>query len=181
MADAARIKFSETDAEDAGELMEGMRGAGYMHGGMKIDILGFTLDGKPVKVAPPPPPAGNRFEAPLLGVSFEKPESWTFKDGKDHPFTLAVLAGPGEKVNAVVSYIDLTYDLVGLDTKKVARKLRAPASGELGRLGGRETYETDERLYVRLSPGELLEVVLEGEDAAKPALDRIKETLKITR
>ena len=182
-ADAARIKFSETDGEDAGAIMEGMRGAGFMHGGMKIDVLEYAIDGRAVKAAPFAPPAGNRFEAPLLGVSFEKPEGWTFRDAKDlPPFTLAVIGAPEGDSRAVVSYIDLSYDAVKLDTKKAARKLGASSSGELGKLEERETYETDSRFYVRLSPGEVLEVVLKGDEAvARPALAQIKKTMKITR
>jgi hypothetical protein len=182
-ADAARIKFSETDADDAGAGIEGMRGAGFMHGGMKIDVLEYAIQVKVLKVAPPVAPAGDRFEAPLLGVAFEKPEGWTFRDAKDlPPFTLAVMGAPSGDGRAVVSYIDLPYDLVKLDTKKAARKLGSSSSGEVGTLDGRETYETDSRLYVRLSPGEVLEVVLKGEeDATRPALERIKKTLKISR
>jgi hypothetical protein len=181
-ADAARIKFSETDADDAGAVIEGMKGAGFMHGGMKIDIAEYTIDGRSVKVAPSAPPAGDRFEAPLLGISFEKPKGWVFREPKDMPpFTLAVVAPAESKSSAVVSYIDLPYDAVGLNTKKAARKLGAPSSGELGKLGAYETYETDSRFYVRLSPGEALEVVLSGDDDVRAALEQFKKTLKITR
>ena len=183
VADAARIKFSETDAEDSGSTLEGMRGAGFMHGAMKIEILDYTIEGRATKVAPPPAAEGNRFEAPLLGVAFEKPEGWTFRDAKDlPPFTLAVIGSADPDNRAIVSYIDLPYELVKLDTRKAARKLGASSSGELGTLEGRETYETDSRWYVRLGPGEVLEVVLKGdEDACRPALERMKKTLKITR
>jgi len=181
--DAARIKFSETDADDAGSVIEGMKGAGFMHGGMKIEILEYAIQGKAHPVAPSAPPAGDRFEAPLLGIAFEKPADWSFRDAKDlPPFTLAVIGSPDKENRAVVSYIDLPYELVKLDTKKAARKLGSSSSGEMGKLDGRETYETDSRLYVRLSPGEVLEVVLKGdEEAGRPALERIKKTLKISR
>jgi hypothetical protein len=180
VADAARIKFSETEAEDTGALMEGMRGAGFMHGGLNVEILEYAIDGRSVKVAPSAAPAGARFEAPLLGLSFEKPEGWTFKDPKDlPPFTLAVMESPDGKGSAVVSYIDLAYDQIRLDTKKAARKQGAPSSGELGKLESFETYETDDRFYVRISPGELIEVVLKED--APAALDRFKKTMKISR
>lgn len=181
-ADGARIKFSETDAEDAGAVVEGMRGAGFMHGGMKIEVLEYTIDGKTMSVAPPSAPTGNRFEAPLLGVSFEKPDGWSFREPKDlPPFTLAVLESPDGRSRAVISYIDLSYDLVRLDTKKAARKLGAPSSGELGKLSERETYESDRRFYVRLSAGEVLELVLQGAEDAPTPLEHYKKTLKITR
>lgn len=181
LADAARIKFSETDAEDAGAVMEGMRGAGFMHGGMKIDILEFTIDGSARKAAPPAPPAGNRFEAPLLGMSFDKPEGWTFRDAKDlHPFMLAAVDSPDKNSSAVLKYFDLPYETIRLDMEKAARKLGAPPSGELGKLGAFETYGTDSRLYVRIAPGEMVEVSLKGE-GARPALEQFKKTLKISR
>lgn len=180
VADAARIKFSETEAEDAGALMEGMRGAGFMHGAMKVEILEYSIDGKTLKVAPPGAAAGARFEAPLIGLSFEKPDGWTFKETKDlPPFTLAVVASPDGAASAVVSYIDLAYDEIRLDTKKAARKQGAPSSGDLGKLESFETYGTDDRFYVRISPGELIEVVVKGD--AQPALERFKKTMKITR
>ena len=183
VADAARLKFSETDAEDAGALMEGMRGAGFMHGAMKIDIQEFTLDGRTFKVEPPAVPAGNRFEAPLLGISFEKPEGWTFRDPKDlPPFTLAVLQSPDGKASATVTYIDLPYEAIPLDMKKAARKLGAPSSGEIGKLGDFETFGDEDRFMVRISPGEMIEIKgkPDGEDS-RPAVDRFRTTLKITR
>jgi hypothetical protein len=183
VADAARIKFSETDAEDAGALMEGMRGAGFMHGGMKIEIQEFTLDGRTFKVEKPAVPAGDRFEAPLLGIAFEKPEGWTFRDPKDlPPFTLAVLSSPGGNASATVTYIDLPYEAIPMDTKKAARKLGAPSSGEIGKLGEFETFGDEDRLMVRISPGEMIEIKgkPDGEDA-RPALERFRTTLKITR
>jgi len=181
-ADAARIKFSETDADDAGAVIEGMRGAGFMHGGMKIDIVEYSIDGRNVKVGHAAPPTGDRFEAPLLGISFDKPHGWVFREPKDlPPFTLAVVAPADSKSSVVVSYIDLPYDLVRLDTKRVARKLGAASSGEMGKLEAYETYETDSRFYVRLGPGEALEVVIQGDDDVRPALEQFKKTLKISR
>lgn len=181
-ADAARIKFSETAAEDLGGIMEGMLGAGFMHGGMKIDIGEYTLDGKTMKAAAPVAAEGNRFESPLLGLSFEKPEGWTFRDPKElPPFTLAGMAGPEGKATAVVKYIDLSYDVIPLNIQKAARKLGAPSSGEEGKLGAFETYETDTRLYVRVAPGEMIEVTLKGGDEARPALEQFKKTMKISR
>jgi hypothetical protein len=182
IADAARLKFSETEPEDIGALMEGMRGAGFMHGGMNIEVIEFTLDGRIVKVSPPAPPVANRFEAPLLGLSFERPEGWSFREPKDlPPFTLTVIASPDGKASAIVSYIDLPYEAVKLDTKKAARKVGAPASGDSGTLGSLETYETDDRFYARIAPGEVIEVILVGEEAARPALEHFKKTLKISR
>jgi hypothetical protein len=179
-ADAARLKFSETEAEDAGALMEGMKGAGYMHGGMQIEILEFTLDGAAVKAAPPKPPAGDKFEAPLLRLSFEKPGGWSFADLKDlPPFTLAVVKDSSGAA-AVVTYVDLPYDLASLDMKKLARRLKVPPSGELGKVGGCDSYQADDRLLVRISAGEVLDVQFEG-DAARVAMERLKDTLKITR
>jgi hypothetical protein len=181
-ADAARIKFSETDAQDSGALMEGMRGAGFMHGGMKIEIVEYMIDGKRVKAAPPGAPAGNRFESPLLGLSFEKPGDWVFRDSKElPPFALAAVDSPDKGASAVLKYHDLPYEFIPLDMKKLARKLGAPSSGEVGRLDAFETYESDERLFVRIAPGEVVEVALEEGKAARPAMDRFKKTLKISR
>jgi len=182
VADAARIKFSETTLEDAGATIEGMTGAGFMHGDMKTEILEFALDGKMHKVEPPGTLTDNTFSAPLLGFSFEKPADWKFTAPKDlPPFILAVLASPDGKAEVRVSYIDLPYDLSPLETKKAARKLGGGSGGEPGKLAGLETYETDSRLFVRLSPGEMLVIVLKDEEAARPALEHIKKTLKIKR
>jgi hypothetical protein len=182
IADAARIKFSETTPDDAGAMMEGATGAGFMHGKMKIEILEYSLDGRAHSVGRPGTTSNDRFSAPLLGVSFQRPADWTFKSPDDlPPFTLAVLASPDGKAEVLVSYIDLPYEAVKLDTKKAARKLGAGSSGELGKIAGFETYETESKLFVRLSPGEMLEFLLKDSEAARPALARIKETLKIAR
>ncbi|HEY3226189.1 MAG TPA: transglutaminase-like domain-containing protein [Planctomycetota bacterium] len=182
VADAARIKFSETTLEDVGATIEGMTGAGFMHGDMKIELQEYALDGKTHKVEPPAKPTDDTFSAPLLGVSFEKPADWKFTAPKDlPPFILAVLASPDGKAEVRISYIDLPYDLAPLETRKAARKLGGGSSGEAGRLAGLDTYETDSRLFVRLSPGEMLVIVLKDEEAARPALEHIKKTLKIKR
>jgi len=154
-----------------------------MHGAMKVDVQEFTLDGRTVNVEPPSAPAGNRFEAPLLGVAFEKPEGWSFRDPKDlPPFTLAVMSSPDGKASAVVTYYDLPYEVIPLDTKKAARKLGAPSSGEIGKLGEFESFGDEDRFMVRISPGEMIEIKgkPDGEDAG-PALERFRTTLKITR
>lgn len=182
VADAARIKFSETTPEDAGAIIEGATGTGFLHGGMKIEILEYTLDGRTHPVGRLATTADDRFSAPLLGVSFQRPADWTFKSADDlPPFTLAVLASPDGKSEVRVTYIDLPYEAVKLDTKKAARKLGAGSSGKIGSLAGLETYETDTKLFIRLSPGEILEFLLKESEAAGPALERIKETLKISR
>ncbi|HTF57384.1 MAG TPA: transglutaminase-like domain-containing protein [Planctomycetota bacterium] len=182
VADAARIKFSETTLEDVGATIEGMTGAGFMHGDMKIDLLEYVLDGKKLKVEPPARVTDNTFSAPLLGFSFEKPADWKFTAPKDlPPFILAVLASPDGTAEVRISYIDLPYDVSPLETRKAARKLGGGSGGEPGRLEGFDTYETESKLFVRLSPGEMLVIVLKDSEAARPALEHIKKTLKIKR
>ncbi|MBI4565796.1 MAG: transglutaminase domain-containing protein [Planctomycetes bacterium] len=181
LADAARIKFGETEASDAGGMMEGMSGAGFMHGDLKTEILEYTIDGKAVRVSRPGVLKGERFEAPLLGFSFEKPTEWSFKEAKDlPPFVLTVAVSPDGAAAVQVAYHDLPYDWMDFPVDKIARKLRARA-GEEVEIAGRPAYEASNKIIVRLSAGEVLEFERIGGDAAAAALRRMRDTLKIHR
>ncbi len=171
-ADAARVKLSESQADETGSPSEGMKGAGYMHGGMKISIHEYAIGGTAVKVAPAAQVEGEVFRAPALGLTMKRPEGWTWAAPRD----LHLAALEKGKARIEVSYADLTYDYAALTTAKLAIKLDL-LNGDEEKIGGLEAVVTDSQALVRLSRGEALLFSFHG-DGARAAFDAMKASIE---
>lgn len=176
-ADAARIKFGETQPEELKGLTEGMKGSSFMHGGMKVRVLEYVLDGKAVKVGATAMVDGNLFKAEALGVSFEKPPGWSWVDSKElPPLVMGVMRL--EKSEIRVNYVDLPPEMAPWKTEKLAEKLGLDF-GDEAKIAGLEAFVADDGAVLRLSRGELLHFEFQGK--AQEAFEHVRKTLVLSR
>ena len=81
--DATHIKFFQSSLKE-GTLDEAFLAMVGVLGNVDIEVVDYVLDGETIKPGDPsaqPVVDGNRWSHPVLGVSLEKPEGWTFDEG----------------------------------------------------------------------------------------------------
>lgn len=170
VADAARIKFSESGGEGDDGPLEGMMGVLQM-GGVTIDVERFALDGQRAADAAARQMTGRELSVPTLALTLSAPEGWTWAPAAEVPaFAVALLRREGAQVK--VSYLDLPTDRAGQGLRELA-----DPKGKRTTIAGRPAVDNGDAVWIEVGAEELLVFHLEGNDA-RAAFDHLVKGLK---
>lgn len=174
VGDAARIKFSHTRAGEGDSLMEGMLGAAAVMNGLTIEVERYGLDGQPAAAAAPRVVVERQLRVPSLGLALDAPAGWSWIPADQvKPFGLATLEKDGAAIE--LEYRDLPTESAGQGLVTVAQR----SGGKKTTIAGRPAIDAGAKVWIELSPEELLEVELKGGAPAREAFEEMVARMQL--
>lgn len=183
--DATHIKFVQSSLKDP-TMDKSMFQMVSLIGNLDIDVIDYVLDGPTIKPGDPelqPKIDGNRYTHPLLGISLEKPEGWTFEELEGDAL-LKISPAEGDfyvKVRALALSYDSSLDAI-LQQWEEAGEVKEK---EMRRVGGHPGLKivVSDKLQALTQPTDtlyIIELCNPPEDADR-LFEKILETVEIEK